>query len=310
MISSLKKSVHYSLKLIGYELKPKNRMDNGYNKSSSPPIIVDDMLEALHLCRGGTPASFYCPLENYIHRTGLSFSQYGWHPYVETLKEYREYTKLRYENSTLKKYYDKWQPTSAAQAFAGFKNAPVQLRDLPPHLIYLVPWSSGSVERIDKLVRKWHNEDNIEHGKTTLDIDNHGFSDFGPVSDKKGNLEFMRLINIYNSIKEKGYDRKYGDVNALVLKRGSEYKYLNKGDGYHRTVAMVALGHDKIPTKFYNPWIISIDDIGYWPQVRNGLWSREEAAEYFNYLFDFDSRTWAQNLGLLRDQQKSNSNSL
>lgn len=298
----LSKVVNHSLGMLGFELKRKNFKSNK-KRDISPPIIFDDMKEALHYTRGGTPASFSCPLDHFIHRTGLSFSTKGWHPYVETLREYEQNSNLKYENSTLKKYYEKWQPRTAAQAFIGFKNTPKQFHHLPPHLIYLTPWNSLSVEQIDHLVRKWHEEDNIEHANAALPIEEHGFSDFGPVSDVKGKLEFMRIISVYNTLKKEDYDRKHGDISVLVLKTNTKYRYINKGDGYHRSIAMVALGHDKVPVKFFNPWIICLDDIDYWPQVRKKVWSRDEAEGYFNYLFNFDSRLWAKNKGLLKGSQ-------
>lgn len=298
----LSKGVTFTLGMLGYELRRKN-YNNNKKRDISPPVVFDDLSEALHYVRGGAPASFYCHLDHFIHRTGLSYSKRGWHPYIETLRQYERDSSLEYENSILKKYYEKWKPTTAAQALIGFENVPKQLQSLPPHMIYLAPWNSLSIEQMDHLVRKWHKEDNIEHGKAPLSIEEHGFSDFGPVSDEKGKLEFMRLINVYNSVKKNGYDRKYGDINVLVLKRDLEYRYINKGDGYHRTIAMCTLGHEKVIVKFFKPWIISLDDIDYWPQERKNIWSRDEAAGYFNYLFDFDSRRWAQNFGLLKENQ-------
>lgn len=98
-------------------------------------------------------------------------------------------------------------------------------------------------------------------------MDKDGFAGFGPVSKEKGILEFRRLIDIYESLKSNGYDRRHGDIGVLVLKRGEDYRYLNSGDGYHRTAALAALNYSKIPVRFVNPWIISIVDINYWPQV-------------------------------------------
>lgn len=124
----------------------------------------------------------------------MSISKSGWHPYVEKLLEYERNSSLKYENSILKKYYEKWKPTNAAQAFISYKNSSKQFHYLPPHMIYLAPWISLSAEQIDHLIRKWHVKDNIEHGKEPLPIQEHGFSDYGPVSNKKGKLEFKRLL--------------------------------------------------------------------------------------------------------------------
>lgn len=299
MISTLKRSINTALRVTGYELKKTNKEDfRQINKKSTPPKIFDDVIEALHYKRGGTQASFYCPLHQCVQKTGLNFSRRGWHPFTETLKEYKENHSLSYRNSSLKKFYDSWKPDSAAKAYVGFNETPVQFRSMPPHLFHLTPWSSRSVKRMDRIVKRWHKADDIEHGKPHFTIEEHGYRDFGPVAPERGKLELLRLVNVYRSIEERAYDRTFGDINVLVLKRGSEFRFMNKGGGYHRTAAMAALGFDQIPATFFNPWIISIDDIDYWPQVRNGNWNRENAAKYFNHLFDFDSRLWALSKGL------------
>lgn len=295
MISTLKKGFQTVIKKTGYELKRVNKADpQKKRKKTTPPKIIDDIIEALHYKRGGNRVSFYCSLNHCVQKTALNFSRDGWHPFTETIKEFKGNNNLNYRDSSLKKFYDSWKPGSAAKAYAGFEDTPLKFQSMPPHLLYLIPWSSRSVKQMDQNVKAWHKADNIEHGKPHFNIEEHGFRDFGPVVPEKGELEFLRLLNIYRSIEDRGYDRAFGDIKVLVLKRGSEFRFVNNGGGYHRCAAMAALGFEKVPATFYYPWIISIDDIDYWPQVRNGFWKRDQAAGYFNHLFDFDSYEWAE----------------
>ena len=132
----------------------------------------------------------------------------------------------------------------------------------------------------------------------TLECD--GFMYHGPVSLKKGMLEYQRLIQSYESIRDNGYNRELGHAHFLILRRGKEIRYLALGDGNHRTAAMTALGYDTIPALFQRSAIIDVDMAEYWVQVQENVWSHDQAVAYVNHLFDFDSRLWAQNAGLLR----------
>ncbi len=292
MIKKVKKLIRKSFHTLGYEIRNKRSVANGRQKKKKS-LIFDNIFEALHFIRGGGEASFLCPLDSCVHRIGLNFASGGWHPFTETLREYTHDKSLTYEQSSLKSYYERWQPVSAYDTYIGFEDAPKKFKTLPPHLFYLTPWSSQSISQTDRRVRKWNDSDDTDHGGGGLDLDSDGFRDFGPVSLEKGELEFNRLVKIYNSISAKGYDRSFGDIEVLVLKRGSELRFIHKGGGYHRASAMAALSFEMIPATFSNPWIISLDESSYWSQVRTGVWSRDQAENYFHHLFDFDSREWA-----------------
>jgi hypothetical protein len=67
---------------------------------------------------------------------------------------------------------------------------------------------------------------------------------------------------------------------------------------------MSALGYETIPGIFYEPSIIDIQMIEYWPQVKNGLWSIKQATDYFDHVFEFDSRKWAINKGFLINNRR------
>jgi hypothetical protein len=295
MVYIVKKVIKKAFHQVGLDIRYIQAPNSG--QSSRPRPIFDDMMEALHYQRGGKEAAFYCPLNQSAHPVGFNFRDDAWHPFVETLKEYQDGKVTTYEGSTLKKFFDNWRPQNAHEALVGFENAPSQFKEFPPHLFHLTPWLSKTPSEKDKQIRRVYRNDHAQHGLDDLGIEG-GCKHYGPVSRVKGQLEFDRLVGVYRSLKDRGYDRKHGDVRVRPVKQGSELIFLNRG-GYHRMAAMVALGYEKVPARFANPWFIDVEDVDYWPQVRRGLWSREEALLYVDHLFNFRSKRWVQNQGLL-----------
>lgn len=63
---------------------------------------------------------------------------------------------------------------------------------------------------------------------------------------------------------------------------------------------MSALGYETIPAIFFRSHVVDIEMARHWPNVRNGLWTREQAEAYFHHLFDFDSLAWAREQGYVQ----------
>lgn len=275
------------------------------NVGSDLPSLLTDPLEALCFRQGGKKIAFECPLDRTVKLNGLSYSSVGYHPFVATLQEYAAGENTCYEDSVLKRYYATHQPAHAAEAIVGFGQAPRAYADYGAHLYRLTPWSSWSVEEMDQHVREWSREDAEEHGGTdqdwSLEID--GFQYHGPVSDRRGQLEYQRLVDVYESVRISGYNRSHGHAHFLMLRRGEDIRFLNIGEGNHRTAAMVALGYEKIPAVFGRSHIVDAGMANYWPQVRRGDWTQKQAEAYINHLFDFDSRAWARKHDLLCEQR-------
>lgn len=287
-----KEIIKRALAYAGVEVK---RIDSSINA----PTLFNNHKEALLYNQGGKPSAFVCPIERCTHYIGLGFSASHWHPFVETIHEYRSNPSITYSTSILNKYYAIWTPENAAEAIAGFHGCPEAFSKLLPHHLFLSPWASLSQSDVDTDVKWWNVKDNTEHGRADLSYPEHGWAFFGPTHPYKGALEFDRLLRLYKSLSENGYDESKGYVGVSVLKRGEEYLYLVGGGGYHRIAVMAALGFKTVPAKFHRNSIIDIEDAGIWPNVRNGIWTEQQARNYVDHLFDFDARKWAGDMGLL-----------
>jgi hypothetical protein len=273
---------------------PDNNNDSNNRKPDLPPIF-DDPLAALAYEQVGRRAAFSCPLKYCLKLNGLS----NWHPFVETLREYELGKITTYEGSVLEAYYNKHQPANASEAIVGFKQTPDIFRTQPAHVYRLSPWHPDSAEHVDSSVKEFTKEHFPSHDGEVMTLESDGFQYHGPVSQKKGQFEYHRLIQIYESIKDNGYNRELGHAYFLMLRRGKDVRFLARGDGNHRTAAMAALGHDKIPALFQRPIIFDIEMAEHWVQVQKNVWTHDQAVAYFNHLFDFDSRKWARKHNLI-----------
>jgi hypothetical protein len=261
---------------------------NSPERREEPVPIVRSATEALLKEQGGGgKTAFWCPIAECVTFVGFGFGRKSWHPFVALLQDHREGRSQDYEGSLLEQYYQRWQPADARAAYAGFEQAPASLAGRDPHLFHLVPWTAQGPEEILRVVRAFTSYDNRMAGQARLDL-SHGMGLFGPTHPEKGRLEFERLIAIYRILKTRGYCRSFGDIHVVPVKRRNDYRFIVYGGGFHRASALAALGHEYLPARFHHPFAFDVADVDYWPQVRNGTWSREEACAYVDYLFDFD----------------------
>jgi hypothetical protein len=292
--SLIKRRIHRELRKRGLVIKRVVEAD-------IPPIF-EDPLEALHCKRGGKPAAFKCPIDLCIFKYGFRFGSQGWHHYSATLEEYVSGEAHRYEESILKQYYEQWQPTNAVEALIANLGPVSDELQSQPAFAFLLPWTSGAIdERIASKRAIEEAEDRAAARKYGIEGAMkvvRGFNNHGPVHPLKGEIEYRRLIEIYMSLQESGYDRLFGDIGVIVIRRDDEMRYLVRY-GNHRLAAMNALGEVNIPATFGQLDMLDSADAYHWPQVRRGVWSRENAVRYIDHLFDFDSRSWARARGLL-----------
>jgi hypothetical protein len=289
----IRKAVKKPFHLLGLDLVRKDE--------SPPPVeaapLFDDPLEALCYVQAGKRATFKCPLGEVADRRGYGYVEDEWHPFVETLREYGANQSSCYEDSLLKKYYDTHQPDNAADAYPGFGYAPDSFYSYPPHRYRLLPWSADTPSEIDKRTEYWTERDNAEHGFPSLTFCSDGNKSHGPVSLKKGRLEYRRLTSVYDSINQEGYRKDEGYPHFQVLRRSGDYLFMPVRRK-HRVAAAAALGYDQIPAIYCYSSIRDVGMVEYWPRVRNGEWTQEKSIKYVDHLFDFESRLWADKRGL------------
>ncbi|EAR11140.1 hypothetical protein [Reinekea blandensis] len=287
----IKKSIKKLTKKAGIEVR---RINN------APPEVMffDTMKEALLYSQGGKQAGFQCSFEKTTHHSALGFASKDWHPFVESARQLKDAFNTEYVDSILYRFYQTFQPKSASAAIAGFEDTPNEFQNLSPHLLFLSPWVSQNAAEVELDTRWWNEKDNVEHGAPHLNVDVDGWAYSGPVSNAKGELEFKRLKLLLKSLQENGYNLKYGGIGTTILKRGSEYRFLVGGGGYHRASALKALNYESFPATFHRNSIVDIDDASDWPNVKNGLWTESKAKAYVHHLFDFISKDWALNIGL------------
>ena len=268
------------------------------------PSIVAEPFDVVHFkgafpsrCPAQPQVLFKCPVEHCVSSNGFSHGAGSWHAFSTTLEEYRTGECTTYEGSLLQRYYEVWQPSSSLEALIGLDRTPAALAEAPPYM-FLLPWNRDTLEQRKSASRKGIWEENARWGDGNIVAD-EGCVFHGPVSARKGRIEFERLVSVFESIQKNGYDLSMGrPVRVNILKRGKELRYLIM-EGQHRVAAMCAVGHATIPAVVGQAWVTDIDFVEFWPQVRDGIWSKKDAENYFNHLFDFDARTWAQQRNLL-----------
>lgn len=204
-------------------------------------------------------------------------------PFVETLLGYACGDVLTYEQSPLANLYRSWQPKSAAEALG--VDGPASLTGISP-LGFTMPWSGLDPAQSLGYWQSVIEIDNQEHGARAAAA--LGWKAWGPVDPLIGALEFRRLTEIYDSIRQNGYCRSNkpnGDIEAFVLSGDGEYRFIVT-TGHHRSAALVALGKETATIRLQGSDIVRRIEVETWPNVRTGLYTAAQALAVFDRLFD------------------------
>ena len=206
-------------------------------------------------------------------------------PFVRTLKLYSQGECPVYEGSPLKRFYADFQPQSMAEVL-GLDHP--EMHQIPA-MATVMPWWPDDPATM--LRRVAHDpEAKILLGIEALHFGvrvegNYGWQYFGPLSQDVAEMEFTRLINVYESIKKHGYRLKRGiPIHGEFLISGDDWVWVALG-GKHRMSALVALGWDCLPvtTKArYGSHMVERDQVESWPNVVSGLFTVNEALAVFD----------------------------
>lgn len=234
--------------------------------------LVDDPVQVV--CRAGDrPFLIDVPVGN-IRAVGFAGSD-PWNPFVLTLREYAAGRCAQFKGSLLEHFYRHWQP------FAAGKGA---LRQMP--------WKAGARDTRNtpegRMARDGFVEAARELGVSPEEI--RGHIKGGPVTESFGEITFRRMARLYDSVRDTGYRPESspgGHLRGQCFVSGDDFCVV-VGSGKHRVCALLALGWDKIPVCFGAPKLPVVtrrEEVDTWPQVRAGLYTREEAWREFDELF-------------------------
>jgi len=217
---------------------------------------------------------------------GLSLLDYS--PFVNAIKQVLNLQDLEGSNSLQKvekvfyEYYETVQVKNASEWF-GIDND--FLKKQPPWgAVY--PWRARSISSYRKAFEKAAIHENNAIGHQGVDI-NEGWLFNGPVSKRKVRIESERMLYILKRIKKYGYQRSNendGDPKATALvNENGEYRCVLTG-GNHRASVASALGFTEIPIRIN--LVIRRDEVDFWPQVVDKIFTRSEALKVFDCYFN------------------------
>ncbi|MDA3947657.1 MAG: hypothetical protein PF508_00390, partial [Spirochaeta sp.] len=167
---------------------------------------------------------------------------------------------------------------------------------------HLVPWFSGDpLTRIEMTQRNLEREfPGIENPRNPL---------FGEMDDQQGDVEYRRLVEVYESIRDNGFRPARGRHDAIqgvfLRRRDGERRFLVMA-GKHRVAALAALTSgpliapiggsgsragvhalpSRIPVWLRRPGVVRELDVDRWGLVQDGFWPRDAAIAFFNRLFE------------------------
>ena len=228
-------------------------------------------------------------------RVGFSYADEGWHPFVETLKEYAENKSLKYEDSTLAFVYEKYCPRNVQEVLLDHLEEPLEPFCSWPPVNDLLRWvwalNTSSAKSYLRHAKKRQQEE--------------GWIYFGPHSPEYGKKEFTRLISVYNSIEAKGYQSELttkDPVNGYFLKNEDNLRFVLL-QGNHRVAALNALGYSDVDVVIRkgHPAVVDRKDLKKWTRDFGGIYSSYLVRVLFDTLFSQTGTEKALRLGLKKE---------
>lgn len=250
--------------------------------------------------------------------SGLSFSNKKGrktHYFVDALNELINKGNVKYGDSQLKKYYDNFQPQTLGELF--FLNKKVDaypLSIIPPIAKVPLPWTdisfyaklfaanvflvkNGGILPSYEVELFFH--DNVEkilfsplEQWVPLYTKYDGtFHLCGPQNEESGEKLYEKLISIFNSIKNIGYQpEKFeeGYIRGVMIKYKDDFRFLVT-DGQHRISSLSALNYDRVLVKLderFKHNIFDIDKIDDWPFIKLNYYSKKVVLKMVKSFFN------------------------
>lgn len=283
VVSRAKTLARRVLALSGYEIRNIRRS-----------TVFDDPYEALFAQHPRIVFTF--PTSLCVDKLGFSYGR--WQPWVATVRQLIACSRpFNYQQSVVKAFYDAWSFPVIESVFA-HRIADEKVRN---HFLKLfhggfLPFSDRLGDDVDAAITKstvYLDCDNRDMGSQLSMADS--LRDDGTWSDAKGEIELKRLNRVLSSIGSSGYHRNDGpdgDIQGYLLRRSGTLRFVIDW-GLHRASVLCALGHERLIVRLHRSVIVDLDSLPSWPLVKQGVWPREAAAQYFDHLFQCDSEEWA-----------------
>lgn len=240
---------------------------------------------------GGRPVLLKVPLKDCVFFSHLAFpcTPDSPSPQIQTLIEYGKGNIKNWEESPLVDFYNNFQPKNAAEMMGISFEQPHELEIHPP-ISAILPWEKHSPIEIGNMLRKINrSEANQYKAKNKPNPNDSPIS--GPVSDAKIELEFIRFIKTFQSLKKRGLvvnPEGIENIEATVLRKNQNNRFYIT-NGQHRAAALSALSSETITIQLNNSGCggkVDITESKYWPQVVNGRLDVAVAEQIFNRIFE------------------------
>lgn len=208
-------------------------------------------------------------------------------PFVVTLNDYLTKEHTTYVGSYLEKYYANFQPKTANDLL----NLDGEISEIikshfpkPSARYWLYPPNDVQGKRLDQVIKSENHRYGLKAGIEA------GHPWYGPVSKEKGELEFYRLTNVLDKIKDEGFRysiKGIDNIKGFFVVKNDDWRFVVIG-GHHRVAALSALNYKTIIVQTIQEGlngIVSIDDIKYLPIVIEGYLSHLHAESIFESYF-------------------------
>jgi hypothetical protein len=243
-------------------------------------------------------ATFDIPVE--LATTDTGFAYRGWHPYVETLREYLADPSLRYEGSTLARLHRNFQPANLEEVL--FEDGSLRLTPLdrwPPRMYFL---------RAIWTLNPWL----VRQALANFPLDERrGWLYFGPTSAATGETDLKRLICAYENVERDGLltGPAIAPLDGYFLSSGHSYRFVVL-NGNHRVAALRILGFESFPARLRPgyPAVVRAENLDRWTIARGGVYPKRTLEAMFWKLFEETGERKARRLGLTDAPMKTGPN--
>lgn len=237
---------------------------------------------------------FTVDLDKIVTYCGFSYATRGWSPGLALLEEYDRNPTLRYEDSVLRRLYERFTPATVQDAI--FHDPREELSPLDR-----LPATHPVLKRLWSLDRR-----TVE---TLADAAPHqpvfdGHSRFmGPKSVTEGTMHFERFLAVYDSVRQHGYQPARfggGTAEGFFLVRDDDYRFVASRIN-HRVPVLRHLGVQRIVARplVHHPPVIDEAALHRWSWEHGGAFPMPVVRQLFDQMFSSTGWERARSLQLL-----------